>query len=188
VRLSLWISCHATRSSCRECTRTAAAGMLAQGLGLGHRADAFIEQTQPLDLAEALEALELQPATPDQAAADSASFCPPRTAGLLSDEPPQTWLEAAEHVLACVDQPVCKLVDEDPLQHVHHVHSSKHSSKHKSRKHEAACDSCAESVTSRSHSYSSGFDGSSLSSSGSGLNLSYAGSACSHEGCGNRPK
>jgi hypothetical protein len=74
------------------------------------------------------------------------------------------------------------------LQHVHHVHSSKHSSKHKPRKHEAASDSCAESVTSRSHSYSSGFDCSSLSSSGSGLNLSYAGSACSHEGCGNRPK
>jgi hypothetical protein len=163
--------------------------MLAQGqLGLGQRADALIGQRRVSDFAT--EAYELQPATPDQAASHSALFCPSslRTAGLVSDEPPQTWLEAAEHVLACIDQPVCKLTDEDPLQHVNHVQSSRHSSKHKSRKHEAASDSCTESVTSRSHSYSSGFDGSSLSSSGSVQNLSYAGSACSHEGCVNRPR
>lgn len=129
----------------------------------------------------------LEPGTPVQ---DCNSSKPggPFKVSQPAPQQPQSWLEAAENVIGAFPEQAVQ-------QHAHQHYHRKVQIGRAKREHEPASSECsaAESVTGRSHSYSSGYDSSrgSHSSNGSALVTSLscsAASSCHGEGCGARPK
>lgn len=121
------------------------------------------------------------PATPLNKQAERSPFT---TVVFISDADELTaaeeWKTAEVPLTSFFSEPVSKLPDEEPCHETQHTHNSKKSMRHR---HEAAASSShspAESVTSRSHSYCSGWGGSSSSCSGVSTVSSSNGSSSSH--------